>query len=148
MPSPHRPATGPVGYAAFVQLHRHGYERYARARLGDRSLATTVVAQVLRRAELNWSAALRGDPAALTWDVLRESVTTARGEAADAPADDLHRTLPDRPADAALLHERLGMTPKAAAALMGLGEPELQVQLRAARRILAELDPGGRNGGA
>ncbi len=40
------------------------------------------------------------------------------------------------------------MTPKAAAALMGLGEPELQVQLRAARRILAELDPGGRNGGA
>ncbi|MFJ8433898.1 hypothetical protein ACIQ9P_21620 [Kitasatospora sp. NPDC094019] len=148
MPTPRRPATGPVSYAAFVQLHRNGYERYARSRLGDRRLAATVVAQVLRRAELSWSAALRGDPAALTWDVLRESVTTARVEAPGAPADDLHRALPDRPADAALLHERLGMAPETAAALMGLGEPELQVQLRAARRILAERDPGRRKGGA
>ncbi|MET8698294.1 hypothetical protein ABZW10_05380 [Kitasatospora sp. NPDC004723] len=110
-------------------------------------MAAMVVAHVLRRAELSWSAAIREDPTAFTWRLLRETVTMARGEARDSRADGLHRALPDRPADAALLHERLGMEAKAAAALMGLGEAELHVQLQVARRILAGLNHD-RNGAA
>ncbi|MFJ6382657.1 hypothetical protein ACIQI7_21980 [Kitasatospora sp. NPDC092039] len=141
MPSSRRPAIGPVGYAAFVQLHHRGYEMYARARLGDSALAALVVAQVLRMAELSWSALmLRDNPVAFTWRALRDAVTAARARVRDSRTDGLHRALPDRPADAALLHERLGMEPKAAAALMGLGEPELHVQLKAAHRMLAGLD--------
>ncbi|MEU5385524.1 hypothetical protein [Kitasatospora cineracea] len=146
MPSSRTPAAGPVGYAAFVQLHRRSYERYAHARLGDSALAIRVVAQVLRQAELGWITMLRENPAAFTWRVLREAVTTARAEACDSQADGLHRALPERDADAALLHERLGMETGAAASLMGLGEPEVHVQLRAARRMLAGLDSHGREG--
>ncbi|MGW4696653.1 hypothetical protein ACWEO1_30225 [Kitasatospora cineracea] len=138
-----------IGYAAFVQLHHHAYEMYARARLGDRALAALVVQQVLRRAELSWSTMLREqDPVAFTWQVLRDTVTQARPELPGAGADGLHLALPDPPADAALLHEQLGMAPKAAAALMGLGEPELHVQLKAARRLLAEHTVPDRNGAA
>ncbi|MFJ6776098.1 hypothetical protein ACIQOV_34945 [Kitasatospora sp. NPDC091257] len=88
-----------------------------------------------------WSALmLRDNPVAFTWRALRDAVTAARAKVRDSRTDGLHRALPDWPADAALLHERLGMEPKAAAALMGLGEPELHVQLKAAHRMLAGLD--------
>lgn len=147
--SRHRAAAAGIGFAAFVQLHHLAYEQYARARLGDRALSRLVVSRVLRHAELSWSSALSGDPSSFTWRVLRDSVTQARSEAGLAPADELHRVLPDRAADAALLHERLGMPAKAAAELMGLHEPELHVDLMVARRMLADLgnrnntDPGG-----
>ncbi|MFJ4676833.1 hypothetical protein [Kitasatospora sp. NPDC088783] len=124
----------PVGYAAFVELHCDHYERYARARLGDARLAEQVVALVLRRAKSHWAWALRGDPAAFTWQVLCEAVTLARKDAPASLSDGLHRAMPDRAADAALLHESLGLEPAAAAALMGLEEPAVHAQLKAARR--------------
>ncbi|MFF0391854.1 hypothetical protein ACFYS8_24660 [Kitasatospora sp. NPDC004615] len=132
-----KPAIADSGYAAFVQLHCRSYRAYARARLGDGALAGLVVEQVLRCAELSWTQALNDDPAAFTWRVLRDSVTLASRQACDLRLDRLHRALPDRAADAALLHERLGMAPRAAAELMGLNEPQLHVQLMAARRLLA-----------
>ncbi|MFE6049932.1 hypothetical protein ACFQ6N_04195 [Kitasatospora sp. NPDC056446] len=133
------PAMDLVGYAAFVRLHHHGYEMYAHARLGDGFLAVRVVAQVLCWVELCWGVMLLGDPAAFTWRMLRDAVTVARTGARDSRADRLHRALPDRPADAVLLREGLGLAPRAAAALMGLDEPELYVQLKAAHRMLAGL---------
>lgn len=143
MPSSPRPQTGPVGYMAFVQLHRRDYEMYAGARLGNSKLAMSVVAEVLRGAELNWTTLmLRENPLALTWRALRDSVTTARTEVHDSQADGLHRTLPDQPADAVLLREGLGMDTKAAAALMGMEEPELHMQFQAAHRLLARLGHG------
>ncbi|WKE71841.1 hypothetical protein [Streptomyces sp. WP-1] len=138
MPGSHRPSTGLLGYAAFVQLHRRDYEMYAGARLGDSKLAMSVVADVLRRAELSWNTLmLRENPLALTWRALRDSVTTARTETHESRTDGLHRALPDQAADAVLLREKLGMDTKAAAALMGLEEPELHMQFQAARRMLA-----------
>ncbi|MFY4717864.1 hypothetical protein [Streptomyces sp. LaBMicrA B280] len=138
MPSSPRPSTAPVGYTAFVQLHRRDYEMYASARLADSKLAASVVAEVLRRAELSWNTLmLRENPLALTWRALRDSVTTARTHTHDPQADVLHRTLPGQPADAVLLREGLGMDTKSAAALMGMGEPELHMQFQAARRLLA-----------
>ncbi|MFH8340684.1 hypothetical protein [Streptomyces sp. AM6-12] len=140
MPSSRRPSMGLAGYTAFVQLHRSGYEMYASARLGDSKLAMSVVAEVLRKAELSWDTLmLRENPLALTWRALRDSVTAARTEVRDRRADGLHRTLPDQPADAVLLCEELGMDAKAAAALMGLDEPELHMQIQAARRMLTGL---------
>ncbi|MDH6709137.1 DNA-directed RNA polymerase specialized sigma24 family protein [Kitasatospora sp. MAA19] len=124
----------PVGYAAFVELHYGHYEMYARARLGDAGLAEQVVALVLRRAEADWAWALRDDPAAFTWRALREAVSVACKNAPTSPSDALHRVMPARAADAALLHEFLGLEPAAAAALMGLDEPAVHVQLKAARR--------------
>ncbi|MFJ5922151.1 hypothetical protein ACIQF6_06010 [Kitasatospora sp. NPDC092948] len=141
MSRPRRSATADSGYAAFVQLHCHSYQAYARARLGDGPLAGRVVDQVLRCAESSWTQALHEDPAAFTWRVLRESVTRASRQSCDHRQDRLHRALPARAADAALLHVRLGMAPRAAAELMGLNEPQLHVQLMAARRLLAGGGP-------
>ncbi|MGW4380692.1 sigma-70 region 4 domain-containing protein [Kitasatospora sp. NPDC004531] len=133
----HEPATADCGYDAFVQLHCRGYQAYARARLGDGALAGRVVEQVLRRAESSWTQALNDGPAAFTWRVLHDSVTLASRQACDLELDRLHRALPARVADAALLHGLLGMAPREAAELMGLNEPQLHVQLMAARRMLA-----------
>ncbi|KDN86989.1 hypothetical protein [Kitasatospora cheerisanensis] len=132
----HRPAIA-IGYAAFVQLRRRPYEQYVRARLGDCELSRRVVEHALRRTELSWPAVLAADPAVFAWRVLGESVADALARSARQGADALHRALPARAADAALLHERLGMPAGAAAELMGLAEPELQVELRTARRLLA-----------
>ncbi|MFJ7275468.1 hypothetical protein [Kitasatospora sp. NPDC098663] len=133
----------PVGYAAFVELHYGHYEMYAWARLGDAGLAKQVVALVLRRTEADWAWALRDDPAAFTWQALCEAVTLARKDAPASPLDALHRVMPDRVADAALLHELLGLEPDAAAALMGLDEPAVHVQLKAARRWRTGRDSTG-----
>ncbi|MFG2919844.1 hypothetical protein ACGF0D_44170 [Kitasatospora sp. NPDC048298] len=127
-----------LGYAAFVQLRLRPYEQYARARLGDGDLSRRAVARALRRTELSWSTVLTDDPATFTWRVLREAIADALAGLAAPDLDDLHRVLPARAADAALLHERLGMPMGAAAELMGLGEPELHVDLMTARRLLAE----------
>ncbi|GLW59489.1 hypothetical protein [Kitasatospora phosalacinea] len=132
----------PVGYAAFVELHHGLYEKYARARLGDAGLAEQVVALVLRRTEANWAWALRDDPAAFAWRSLCEAVTLARKDAPTSPLDGLRRDLPDRAADAAILHESLGLEPADAAALMGLEEPAVHAQLQAARRWRADRDAG------
>ncbi|MFJ8430464.1 hypothetical protein ACIQ9P_04070 [Kitasatospora sp. NPDC094019] len=121
-------------YAAFVELNYDHYKMYARARLGDAGLAERVVALVLRRTEADWERALRDDPAAFTWRALCEAVTAARTLAPTAPPDRLHRVMPDQAADAALLHDLLGLEPAAAAALMGLDGPSVHVQLKAARR--------------
>ncbi|GGQ65537.1 hypothetical protein [Kitasatospora griseola] len=133
--SGHRTAPA-LGYAAFVQLRHHPYEQYAHARLGDADLSRRVVQQALRRTELSWPAVLASDPDAFAWRVLGEAVADALARSARPGADALHRTLPARAADAALLHEQLGMPTGAAAELMGLGEPQLQVELRTARRLL------------
>ncbi|MGX4733234.1 hypothetical protein [Kitasatospora griseola] len=133
----------PVGYAAFVELHHGHYELYARARLGDACVAKQVVGLVLRRAEAQWARALRGDPTATTWQALREAVTLARKNAPASPFDGLHRSMPERAADAALLRELLGMEPAAAAALMGVEEPAVQAQLKAADRWRAGRESAG-----
>ncbi|MFJ1936756.1 hypothetical protein ACIOGZ_29360 [Kitasatospora sp. NPDC088160] len=135
--SGHRPAIA-LGYAAFVQLRHRPYEQYVRARLGDGEVSRQVVQHALRRTELSWAAMLASDPAAFAWRVLGEVVAEALASAPHPDADSLHRTLPARAADAALLHEHLGMSADEAAELMGLAEPELHVELRAARRLLAE----------
>ncbi|WP_327073240.1 hypothetical protein OG196_14435 [Kitasatospora purpeofusca] len=128
-------------YAAFVELHCGHYEMYARARLGDAGLAEWVVALVLCRTEADWERALREGPAAFTWRALCDAVTVARTFAPAAPPDSLHRVMPDQTADAALLHDGLGLAPAVAAALMGLDEPAVRVQLKAAYRWR-----GGRSG--
>ncbi|GLW58654.1 hypothetical protein Kpho01_66650 [Kitasatospora phosalacinea] len=124
----------PVGYTAFVELHHLYYELYAFARLGDVGLAEQVVELVLRQTEADWAWALRDDPAAFTWQALCEAVTVARKNAPTSPPDGLHRSMPERAADAALLHESLGLELAAAAALMGLEEPAVHAQLKAAHR--------------
>ncbi|MFF2819470.1 hypothetical protein ACFVT9_28615 [Kitasatospora cineracea] len=135
--SGHRPAIA-LGYAAFVQLRHRPYEQYVRARLGSGEVSRQVVRHALRRTELSWPAVLASDPAAFAWRVLGEVVAEALACLPHPGADSLHRALPARAADAALLHERLGMPAGAAAELMGLAEPELHVELQAARRLLAE----------
>ncbi|BAJ27111.1 MULTISPECIES: hypothetical protein [Kitasatospora] len=131
-----RPAIA-LGYAAFVQLRHHPYEQYVSARLGGGEVSRQVVRHALRRTELSWPAVLAADPAAFAWRVLGETVALAPLPRYPG-ADSLHRTLPVRAADAVILHERLGMPAGRAAELMGLTEPELHVQLRLARRLLAE----------
>ncbi|MDY0816068.1 hypothetical protein [Kitasatospora purpeofusca] len=133
----------PVSYAAFVELHYRHYEMYAHARLDDAALAERVVALVLHRAQAQWSWVLREDPAAFTWRALCEMVSLARTLAQAPPSDRLHRAMPDRPADAALLHDLLGLAPAVAAALMGLDEPDVRVQLKAARRWSCGHTPAG-----
>ncbi|MFF2954979.1 hypothetical protein ACFVVU_26975 [Kitasatospora sp. NPDC057965] len=130
-------------YAAFVELNHGHYEMYARARLGDAVLAAKVVASVLRRTEADWERALRDDPAAFTWRALCEAVTVACTLAPAAPSDRLHRAMPDQAADAALLHDFLGLEPAAAAALMGLDESAVHVQLKAAHRWRGGLGEAG-----
>ncbi|QKW19601.1 hypothetical protein HUT16_11455 [Kitasatospora sp. NA04385] len=140
--------TDAAGFAAFVLLHRSPYERYAEARLGDRALGHRAVAEALRRTALDWTSLLSDQRAmACAWRILRETVTSARAEAAGPGADSLHLALPGPAADAVLLHHGLGYHPKVAAELMGLAEPELQVDLMAARRILGSAGRGGEVGG-
>ncbi|RAJ45339.1 hypothetical protein K353_00837 [Kitasatospora sp. SolWspMP-SS2h] len=135
--SGHRPAIA-LGYAAFVQLRHGPYEQYVRARLGDAEVSRQVVRHALRRTELSWDAVLAADPAAFAWRVLGEVVAEALAAVPRPGADALHRELPARAADAALLYEHLGMPACVAAELMGLAEPELHVELLVARRLLAE----------
>ncbi|MDH6145901.1 DNA-directed RNA polymerase specialized sigma24 family protein [Kitasatospora sp. GP30] len=135
--SGYRPAIA-LGYAAFVQLRYRPYEQYARARLGDGEASRRAVEHALRLTELSWAAMLAADPAAFAWRVLGEAVADAAARSPRPGTDLLHRELPARAADATILHERLGMPADAAAELMGLAEPELQVEIRAARRLLAE----------
>ncbi|WP_380286059.1 hypothetical protein [Kitasatospora purpeofusca] len=130
-------ATG-LCFAAFAELHHGHYEMYARVRLGDAGLAERVVALVLRRTRTEWDRALRDGPAAFTWCVLREAVTAARALAPAPPPGGLHRVMPDQAADAALLHDRLGLAPAAVAAVMGLDEPTVRARLLAAHRRCAD----------
>ncbi|WP_033259614.1 hypothetical protein [Kitasatospora setae] len=107
-----------------------------------------MVELVLRRTEADWAWVLRDDPAAATWRTLREAVTLARKDAPASPSDGLHRSMPERPADAALLHEHLGLAPADAAALMGLEEPAVRAHLKAAHRWRADRGPAGPAGAA
>jgi hypothetical protein len=139
---PLRTAIAPVVYAAFVQLHHQGYERYALARLGDGDLGAKIVEGVLRHAESEWPSMLTGDPAAFIWLTLREAVS-AHVRLSDIQVDRLHRRLPAGAADVALLVGDLGMEPADAAALMGLEPSQLHVRREVALRLLSGLSPEG-----
>ncbi len=130
-------AAATVDFTAFVQLHQIAYEEYAQARLVDQALSRRAVAAALRSAELTWTLLLSGPSAtARAWLILRETVTSARGQVILPNIDFLHLSLPAGAADAALLYGRLGYQVGEAAQLMGLPEPDLHVGLMIARRAL------------
>ena len=126
-----------VDFTAFVQLHQIAYEEYAQARLVDQVLSRHAVAAALQSTELTWTLLLSGPSAtACAWLILRETVTSARGQVILPNVDFLHLSLPARAADAALLYGRLGYQVSEAAQLMGLPEPDLHVGLMIAQRAL------------
>jgi hypothetical protein len=130
-------AAAAVDFTAFVQLHKIPYEEYAQARLVDQELSRRAVAAALRSTEFTWTLLLSGPSAtARAWLILRETVTSARGQVILPNVDFLHMSLPAHAADAALLYGRLGYQIPKAAQLMGLPEPDLHVGLMIARREL------------
>ncbi|MEV0188359.1 hypothetical protein AB0I39_07485 [Kitasatospora purpeofusca] len=118
-----------------MQLYGPRYRQYARARLADERLSAEAVEHALDYLADGWDAVLRcPQPMAVCWVLLRQ-VVSDRSRRADR-TDQLHRSLPDPAADAAVLHYRLGLELKSAAHLMGVEEWAVRSDLRAATRIL------------
>ncbi|MGW0561524.1 sigma factor-like helix-turn-helix DNA-binding protein [Streptomyces sp. NPDC003016] len=138
---PSEPLTAclPLDYTAFCLLHRDAYLRYAQARLADAGASHAAVETTLGRLALIWPTALSSScPAAVAWRLLGHQITLSVEQAAPAAAghEDLHGRLPAVQADAVLLCHRLSLTPRQAAALMGVQEPAVSSWLNAARRGL------------
>ncbi|MEU3566812.1 sigma factor-like helix-turn-helix DNA-binding protein [Kitasatospora sp. NPDC036755] len=125
------------GFEGFVELYRAQYGMYARARLQDAGPAAEVVAWTFGYVEAGWDAVLGcPEPTAVCWALLRGAVSR-RTEVGRPAGDWLHETLPAAAADAVLLRYRLGLDLPAAARLMGVSAGVVEVELRAALRILA-----------
>ncbi|MBD0670467.1 sigma factor-like helix-turn-helix DNA-binding protein [Streptomyces sp. CBMA156] len=125
------------GFEGFVQLYGSPYGRYARARLDGAGPAAEAVAWTFGHVEAEWDAVLCcPEPTAVCWSFLRDAVSrrTAPGR---RTGDRLHTMLPAAAADAVLLRYRLGFDPSEAARLMGVTEGVVEVELRAALRMLA-----------
>ncbi|WP_369184175.1 hypothetical protein [Streptomyces sp. Y1] len=124
-------------FDAFVQLNEPYYLKYARTRLAAEELGAEAVAWTLGYLEAEWTAILGcSQPMATCWSVLRGAVSR-RSAPGRLPGNWLHTVLPDDAADAVLLKHRLGVELPVAARLMGVGTGVVEVQLRAALRILA-----------
>ncbi|MFD4394186.1 sigma factor-like helix-turn-helix DNA-binding protein [Kitasatospora sp. NPDC058478] len=120
-----------------MQLYGLMYGRYARARLDDAELGAEAVAWTLGYAEADWDSVLASsEPTAVCWSLLREAVTR-RSVPGRRGGDWLHTVLPAPAADAVLLRYRLGFELPDAAHLMGVSEGVVEVELRAALRMLA-----------
>ncbi|GAA2942137.1 sigma factor-like helix-turn-helix DNA-binding protein [Streptomyces enissocaesilis] len=129
----------PLDYTAFCLLHRDAYLRYARARLTDAGTSRAAVEAALGQLALIWPTALSSScPAAVAWRLLGHQITLSVEQAAPAAVghEDLHGRLPAAQADAVLLCHHLSLTPRQAAALMGVQEPTVSSRLNAARRGL------------
>ncbi|MET9552565.1 hypothetical protein [Streptomyces sp. NPDC006645] len=128
---------GLLGFAAFVQLHRPDYLRYARARLVDESASRAAVEATLAAVGGRWGDLLRNArPAADAWRQLRAQIQTASRHAGDEdPAVGwLYGVLPQDAADIALLRWRLSLTIGAVADLMGVDPPAVVASLLTVRR--------------
>ncbi|MGW7579790.1 hypothetical protein ACWGKU_20390 [Kitasatospora sp. NPDC054768] len=125
------------GFEGFVELYRLQYGRYARARLDDVAAAAEAVAWTFGYVEAGWEAVLGcPEPTAVCWALLRDAVS--RCSVSGRPsADWLHAVLPATSADVVVLRCRLGFDLSTAARLMGVSEGVVEVELRAALRILA-----------
>lgn len=128
-----------VGYCAFVQLQKPRYLRYAQARLLDEPVGRAAVDTTFGIVASRWGNLLREPrPEAGAWRQLRFQISTARHDSCcrDPAVDQLYDSLPDLPADAVVLHCRLGMPVKAVADLMGVDSPLVAASLMAAMRRL------------
>ncbi|MFJ4184125.1 hypothetical protein [Kitasatospora sp. NPDC089509] len=120
-----------------MQLYGQLYGRYARARLDDAELGAQAVAWTLGYVEADWDTVLASpEPTAVSWALLREAVTRLSAPS-QRGSDWLHTVLPAPAADAVLLRYRLGFELSDAAHLMGVREGVMEVDLRAALRMLA-----------
>ncbi len=129
----------PLDYTAFCLLHRDAYLRYAQARLTDAEAGRAVVETALGQLALIWPTALSSScPAAVAWRLLGHLITSSVEHTAPASAgrEDVHGRLPAVQADAVVLCHHLSLTPRQAAALMGVQEPTVSSWLSAARRSL------------
>ncbi|MFC8827937.1 hypothetical protein ACFT9I_21640 [Streptomyces sp. NPDC057137] len=138
-----------LGLAAFVQLHRPDYLRYARARLVDETASRAAVEAAITAVGGRWSDFLRNArPTADAWRQLRAQIQAASpctgvaGEAGGAGGQDpavgrLYDTLPQDLADIALLRWRLFMTAAAIADLMGIEPPAVAASLLTVQRQLS-----------
>nr|BFD90979.1 hypothetical protein KitaXyl93_23390 [Kitasatospora sp. Xyl93] len=120
-----------------MQLFGTRYSRYARARLDDAKLGAEAVAWTLGYVEADWESLLASpEPTAECWSLLREAVGR-RSMPGRRAGDWLHTVLPAPAADVLLLRYRLGFQLPDAAHLMGVSEGVVEVELRAALRMLA-----------
>lgn len=126
-----------LGLAAFVQLHRPDYLRYARARLVDESASRAAVEATLTAVGGRWSDfLLNARPAADAWRQLRARIQTASRhvDGQDPAVGWLYGALPQDAADIALLRWRLSMTIEAVADLMGIEPPAVAASLLTVQR--------------
>lgn len=135
-----------LGLAAFVQLHRPDYLRYAKARLVDETASRAAVEAAITAVGGRWSDLLRNArPTADAWRQLRAQIQAASHcaeEAGGAGGQDpavarLYDTLPQDHADIALLRWRLFMTAAAIADLMGIEPPAVAASLLTVQRQLS-----------
>lgn len=148
---PGRPADrhGLLGLAAFVQLHRPDYLRYAHARLADETASRAAVEATIKAVGGRWGDLLRNArPAADAWRQLRAQIHVASRhvDGPDPAVSWLYGALPQDTADIALLRWRLSMTIEVVAGLMGVDPPTVAASLLTVQRqcpatALRELEP-------
>ncbi|MFF3015424.1 hypothetical protein [Streptomyces sp. NPDC057939] len=119
-----------LAYEAFCTTHRPVYSRYAAARLGSDRLGEDAAQAALRALAPLWSSALTCPaPAAVSW-LLLTGVVNAQPRA----GRDLDRGLSRIHADTVILHDRLGLPRRTAAAAMGLPLQQFDMVHNAALR--------------
>ncbi|GLX41362.1 hypothetical protein Sros01_74350 [Streptomyces roseochromogenus] len=125
-----------VAYEAFCATHRTVYSRYAAARLGSDRLGEEAARAALRALAPLWASTLTCPaPAAVSW-LLLTGVVNTRDRAGREPARGLSRIY----ADAVILHNRLGLPRRTAAAAMGLPPQQFDMLHNAALRAMREYE--------
>ncbi|MEU9946540.1 hypothetical protein [Streptomyces lavendulae] len=125
-----------VAYEAFCATHRPVYSRYAAARLGSDRLGEEAARAALRALAPLWASTLTCPaPAAVSWLLLTGVVN-----AQDRPGREAVRGLSRIYADAVILHNRLGLPRRTAAAAMGLAPQQFDMLHNAALRAMREYE--------
>ncbi|MFB7054399.1 hypothetical protein ACFCXT_14935 [Streptomyces vinaceus] len=120
-----------AAFDVFCAARRPLYIRFAAIRLADRGGGEAAAASALLALGRVWDAALREpSPAAVGWELLRAEV------AARKPPAPCGGTPQGRRGDAIVLHRAMGLSPQAAAEVMGIEVGEFTVLHRAALRAL------------
>ncbi|MFJ7209468.1 hypothetical protein ACIQWR_38805 [Streptomyces sp. NPDC098789] len=123
-----------VAYEAFCATHRTVYSRYAAARLGNDRLGEDAAQAALGALAPLWASALTCPaPAAVSW-LLLTGFVNAQPRVGREPA----RGLSQIHADAVILHDRLGLPRRTAAAVMGLPPQQFDMVHNAALRATQE----------
>ncbi|MFJ7424014.1 sigma factor-like helix-turn-helix DNA-binding protein [Streptomyces uncialis] len=137
---PRHPALGdPLDYLAFRELVHDAYTRYAHARIGQAPLARTAVNTAFAAIRRTWTRTLSTPSAPRTaWRLLHRTVT-CYADAVPGSASIAHRLLEPAPADAVLLHRRLGMSLAKTADVMGVDASAVRALLARADRRLDRL---------